>query len=107
MTEETKYRRLGVFVFVALALLFGILFLLGGRSLFQPTLVFETYFNDSVAGLDVGSPVRFRGVPLGQVSEILPSWTVRMGRAHQQAPGLHRGARHDRPEPRLDRTYPS
>jgi len=75
MTEETKYRRLGVFVFVALALLFGILFLLGGRSLFQPTLVFETYFNDSVAGLDVGSPVRFRGVPLGQVSEILPSWT--------------------------------
>jgi ABC-type transport system involved in resistance to organic solvents, periplasmic component len=73
MTEEIRYRRLGVFVLAALVLLFGILFLLGGRSLFRPTYTFETYFNDSVAGLEVGSPVRFRGVPLGQVTEILPS----------------------------------
>src|SRR5262249_4863115 len=73
MTEEARYRRLGVFVFVALALSIGVLFLLGGRSLFQPTFVFETYFNDSVAGLEIGAPVRFRGVPLGQVTEILPS----------------------------------
>jgi phospholipid/cholesterol/gamma-HCH transport system substrate-binding protein/paraquat-inducible protein B len=75
MAEEARYRRLGVFVFAALALLVGVLFLVGGRSLFQPTYTFETYFNDSVAGLEVGSPVRFRGVPLGQVAEILPSWT--------------------------------
>src|ERR1700741_3911472 len=75
MTEENRYRRLGVFVFAALVLLFGILFLLGGRSLFQPTYTFETYFNDSVAGLEVGSPVRYRGVPLGQVTEILPAST--------------------------------
>jgi ABC-type transporter Mla subunit MlaD len=74
MAEEARYRRLGVFVFAALALLVGVLFLLGGRSLFQPTYTFETYFNDSVAGLEVGSPVRFRGVPLGQVTEVLPSW---------------------------------
>jgi ABC-type transporter Mla subunit MlaD len=75
MTEERRYYRLGVFVFVALAALFGVLFLLGGRSLFQSTFTFETYFNDSVAGLEVGSPVRFRGVNLGQVSAILPSFT--------------------------------
>jgi phospholipid/cholesterol/gamma-HCH transport system substrate-binding protein/paraquat-inducible protein B len=75
MAEEARYRRLGVFVFAALAVLLGVLFLLGGRSLFQPTYTFETYFNDSVAGLEVGSPVRFRGVPLGQVTEILPSST--------------------------------
>src|SRR5215475_6018034 len=75
MAEEAKYRRLGVFVFAALALLVGALFLLGGRSLFEPTYTFETYFNDSVAGLEIGSPVRFRGVPLGQVTEILPSLT--------------------------------
>ena len=75
MTEETRYRRLGVFVFAALALIVGVLFLLGGRALFQSTFTFETYFNDSIAGLQVGSPLRFRGVPLGQVTEILPSWT--------------------------------
>ena len=55
MAEEARYRRLGVFVFAALALLVGVLFLLGGRSLFQPTYTFETYFNDSVAGR-LGTP---------------------------------------------------
>jgi len=75
MTEERRYYRLGVFVFVSLVVLFGVLFLLGGRSLFQSTLVFETYFSDSVAGLEVGSPVRFRGVSFGQVSAIQPSFT--------------------------------
>lgn len=70
MEEKQRYFRLGLFVIVALAILFGILFLLGGRSLFQPTLVFETYFNQSVAGLELGSPVKFRGIPLGQVVSI-------------------------------------
>jgi ABC-type transporter Mla subunit MlaD len=87
MTEERGYYRLGVFVFVSLVVLFGALFLLGGRSLFQSTFVFETYFNDSVAGLEVGSPVRFRGVSFGQVSAIQPSfteyeWDVPVGKRH-------------------------
>ena len=46
---------------------------MGGRSLFQPTFTFETYFNESVAGLEIGAPVKFRGVPLGQVTQILTS----------------------------------
>src|SRR5262245_21433026 len=54
-------------------MLVGVLFLLGGRKLFQPTFTFETYFNESVAGLDLGAPVRFRGVPLGQVTQIMTS----------------------------------
>jgi phospholipid/cholesterol/gamma-HCH transport system substrate-binding protein/paraquat-inducible protein B len=45
----------------------AILFVLGGRALFEPTYEFETYFDESVAGLDIGAPVRFRGVPMGQV----------------------------------------
>jgi ABC-type transporter Mla subunit MlaD len=73
MEESKRYIRLGWFVVVCLTILFAVLFLLGGRKLFQPTFTFETYFNESVAGLDVGAPVRFRGVPLGQVSEILTS----------------------------------
>jgi phospholipid/cholesterol/gamma-HCH transport system substrate-binding protein len=71
--ESKRYVRLGLFVVVCLTILVAVLFLLGGRKLFQPTFTFETYFNESVAGLDVGAPVRFRGVPLGQVSEILTS----------------------------------
>jgi phospholipid/cholesterol/gamma-HCH transport system substrate-binding protein len=71
MDEGQNYRRLGLFVLVTLALVAGILFVLGGRSLFQPTFIFETYFNESVAGLEIGAPVNFRGVPLGQVTEIV------------------------------------
>jgi phospholipid/cholesterol/gamma-HCH transport system substrate-binding protein len=76
MDEGQNYRRLGLFVLVTLALLTGILFVLGGRSLFQPTFTFETYFNESVAGLAIGAPVQFRGVPLGQVTEIVTSGAV-------------------------------
>src|SRR5262245_10442071 len=73
MEENKRYFRLGLFVVVTLTILALVLFVLGGRKLFQPTFTFETYFNESVAGLELGAPVRFRGVPLGQVSEILRS----------------------------------
>ena len=73
MDESKRYFRLGLFVVVTLVVMAAVLFLLGGRKLFQPTFIFETYFNESVAGLELGAPVRFRGVPLGQVSEILTS----------------------------------
>lgn len=76
MQEKQGYFRLGLFVVVALAILFAILFILGGRSLFQPTLTIETYFDKSVAGLEVGTSVQYRGVPVGQVSEILMSTVV-------------------------------
>lgn len=58
---------------VSITALAALFFVLGGRKLFQPTYTFETYFAESVTGLEIGSPLRFRGVPLGQVSEILTS----------------------------------
>lgn len=70
MPARQNYFKLGLFVLVALAILAAMLFLLGGRSLFQPHVTIETYFNESVAGLDVGAPVRFRGVSIGRVSWI-------------------------------------
>jgi hypothetical protein len=73
MQENKRYIRLGLFVFATLLVAAAVLFVLGGRSLFEPKFMFETYFNQSVDGLDVGSPVKFRGVPLGQVIEILTS----------------------------------
>jgi hypothetical protein len=75
MDEHKRHFRLGLFVFISVIIVAGILFLLGGRSLFRPTMTFETYFNESVAGLDIGSPVKFRGVPLGQVTSIALSTT--------------------------------
>ena len=73
MEEGRRYARLGLFVLVSVSVLVLALLLLGGRKWLQPTFTFETYFNQSIAGLEVGAPVRFRGVPLGHVSEILTS----------------------------------
>jgi ABC-type transporter Mla subunit MlaD len=73
MEDTKRYGRLGLFVAVSLSGLALALFLLAGRKWWQPTLTLETYFNQSIAGLELGAPVRFRGVPLGHVSEILTS----------------------------------
>src|SRR5215471_14808712 len=73
MEEGKRHYRLGLFVTVSIIAIAVLLFVLGGRKLFQPTLTFETYFNESVAGLEIGAPLRYRGVPMGQVSEILTS----------------------------------
>jgi paraquat-inducible protein B len=64
------YLRVGILVVVGLALAVGfVLFLTSGALRGQQT-VFETYIRESVAGLDVGAPVRFRGVPVGRVTEL-------------------------------------
>ena len=38
--------------------------------MFRPRIYIETYVDASVQGVDVGSPVKFRGVPIGRVSAI-------------------------------------
>src|SRR5208282_1793626 len=76
MQENKRYIRLGLFVFATLLVAAAVLFVLGGRSLFEPIYMFETYFDHTVDGLDIGAPVKFRGVPLGQVTEILTSAAV-------------------------------
>jgi len=73
MNDKQQYLRLGLFVTVSLIIAFCILFILGGRSLFQPSFTVETYFSSSVAGLEVGAPLNFRGVPLGNVTMIAVS----------------------------------
>jgi phospholipid/cholesterol/gamma-HCH transport system substrate-binding protein/paraquat-inducible protein B len=73
MDEGKRHYRLGLFVVVSLVALGVLVFVLGGRKLFQPTYTFETYFDGSVAGLEIGAPLRYRGIPLGEVSEILGS----------------------------------
>ena len=37
---------------------------------FRKKALVETYIDESVQGLDVGSPVKFRGVPVGRVEQI-------------------------------------
>jgi ABC-type transporter Mla subunit MlaD len=70
MSEKPSYLRIGLFVVIALAILAGGLIAFGAGQMFRPRVYIETYVDGTVQGLDVGSPVKFRGVPMGRVSAI-------------------------------------
>jgi ABC-type transporter Mla subunit MlaD len=79
MEDGKRYFRLGLFVVVAIVTGAAVLFALGARKLFEPSYTIESYFAGSVAGLQIGSQLNYRGVPLGEVSEIVTSGAVYEG----------------------------
>lgn len=70
MIRGGDYFKLGLFVIGGVSLFLVVLFALGMGNFFQRTYKMETYINESVNGLEVGSPVKFRGVRVGSVTEI-------------------------------------
>ena len=68
--NPTNQWKLGLFVAVALGLGFAGVVFFGANRLNRESFPIVTYFGESVEGLDVGSPVKFRGVQLGRVKEI-------------------------------------
>ena len=63
------YLRVGVLVLAGAALLLGMVLFLSGSQI-RHAKPYETYFRDSVQGLDVGAPVKYRGVSIGAVTEV-------------------------------------
>src|SRR4051812_36110861 len=60
----------GMFVLGALALGMIALLSFGGLSLFSKPQRFMVYFDESIGGLDLGSPVKLRGVRIGRVVDL-------------------------------------
>lgn len=60
----------GGFALGALALIVATVLWLSGNSLFRKQVLAMIHFQGGVAGLYVGAPVTFRGVPVGQVEDI-------------------------------------
>ncbi len=60
----------GVFVLGALALGLIALFSFGGVNFFSKPQRFVVYFDETIHGLDQGSPVKLRGVRVGRVASI-------------------------------------
>jgi paraquat-inducible protein B len=70
MKSTALYVRVGALVIAGLVLAVGFVIFLAGQRGSGPLVTFETYSRESVQGLDVGAPVRYRGVPIGRVTEI-------------------------------------
>ncbi len=61
---------IGLFVLAGLALLLVMLFAFGAADSFTPKVRLVTWYSESVQGLAKGSPVKYKGVPIGKVDAI-------------------------------------
>jgi len=70
MSTKPHYFKIGLFVICAVVMIVAAVVIFGAGMLAQDKMYFETYFDESITGLSVGSPVEFRGVRIGQVEKI-------------------------------------
>jgi paraquat-inducible protein B len=70
MAVEKSYARLGLFLVITIVVILatGLLFIQRMRR--QEVIELVTYTQENVAGLDISSPVRYRGVVVGRVSNL-------------------------------------
>jgi phospholipid/cholesterol/gamma-HCH transport system substrate-binding protein len=70
METKASYVVVGAFVFGLFAAVLGFVVWLGKLDLDRESNAYRIGFVGTVTGLSVGSPVRYRGIPVGQVSDI-------------------------------------
>lgn len=70
MSNSSSKLKAGAFIVSGILLLLAMLFFLGLSDIFVHKVKVITCFQESVQGLSVGSPVKYRGVQVGNVSEI-------------------------------------
>ncbi len=68
-TIKTKLN-VGLFVIIGLFVAFIAIIWVGMSHYFEQGRLYSAYFNDSVQGLSKDSPLKFRGVTIGRVSDI-------------------------------------
>ena len=70
MSQKANFFKLGLFVIGAIVAGVIVLTIIGTGKFLQKRVTIETYFNESVQGLDIGSKLKYRGVEVGQVTKI-------------------------------------
>ena len=75
MSQKANYFKLGLFVLGALVAGVLVLVIIGTGRFFERRITIETYFKESVQGLDIGSKLKYRGVTIGEVTKISFTYT--------------------------------
>jgi len=68
--NNANYAKIGFFVLTGFALILVAIGIAGARVIKRNEIFAETYIAESVTGLEIGSPVKYRGVPIGTVKRI-------------------------------------
>ncbi len=71
MSKKASSTRIGAFVILSLLLLITGIIVFGGGRLFRNKNTAIVYFDGSLQGLNLGAPVAYRGITIGEVKEIL------------------------------------
>ncbi len=71
MSKKANPTLIGAFVVGAILLVLGAVTIIGSGRLFRKTYEFVLYFEGSVSGLREGAPVKYKGVEIGAVTNIL------------------------------------
>lgn len=71
MSKRANPTLVGLFVIIGIVIAVATVLLLSSGQLFSTKVQYVLYFNESVNGLQKGAPVKFKGVTIGAVDEIL------------------------------------
>lgn len=70
MSAKANYHKIGAFIVLGSVTLIIAIVALSGGKWFKKVVYWESYFDESVQGLAVGSPIKYRGVQVGTVDAI-------------------------------------
>lgn len=70
MNAKTNYTMVGLFVIMSIALIFVFVIWLVRPTDDKELTSFKIYFTESVSGLNIDSPVKYRGVTIGKVTSM-------------------------------------
>jgi phospholipid/cholesterol/gamma-HCH transport system substrate-binding protein len=71
VSKKANPTLIGAFVVGAILLVLGAVTIIGSGRLFRKTYEFVLYFEGSVSGLREGAPVKYKGVEIGTITNIL------------------------------------